>query len=75
MIFKLPKEFLWPNIARGIIGFFVRPSRKLFWYNLLTVIVLMILCGYITGTIQNHINHRDLLQRGVPEFKEDRSFS
>ncbi|MCY4216614.1 MAG: hypothetical protein OXC92_06495 [Flavobacteriaceae bacterium] len=68
--FKPSKDLLWKNLSMGIMNYFKRPSRKMFWYNFSTVIVLMTLSGYLVGKIQNHINHYDLIKRGVPELEE-----
>jgi len=68
--FKLPKEFLWKNKMSGIASYWKRPSRKVFWYNFSTLIMLMLFSGYLIGKIQNDVNHHDLMKRGVSELEE-----
>ncbi len=71
--FSVPRDLIWKNILGGITNYLKRPSRKMFWYNLSTVIVLMAFSGYLAGKIQNHVNHHDLIIRGIPELEETKT--
>ena len=67
--FKLAKGLMWQSWRYGLASFFIRPRKIIFWYNLSMIVTIMMILGYVAGRVQNHINHHDLLSKGVAEYK------